>query len=379
MYYVLQTNLYAILIAVIVLISLYAQRGFTQYNQKHFFRMIVLTIMLLFVDMTAELVNGQTGIGMRWIHYFSATMLFALSGFVGVYWYMYIYHHFYDHRLLSKREYGLLFGPAFLMVILALYSLIGDGLFNIDAENIYRRGRLFMFNAAIMYGYAIFTIIMILRHVRFMRRRDSLALLSVPVFPIVGGIVQIIFYGILLLWPMTVLSLLMVYIFIQSKRLGIDTLTQLQNRREYDLQVKTMGMGRKGHDQYAVMMIDINNFKKINDTHGHHRGDQVLRYVAKMLKEVFYPINTLYRIGGDEFFILYRHDGETAVEKMKASVRQAVQVDHPFPFELELSIGAATYQPNQYPDFISFVSYVDGLMYVDKRQQDTNTLQTVKT
>ncbi|TVP94301.1 MAG: GGDEF domain-containing protein [Acholeplasmatales bacterium] len=374
--YIIQTNLYAALIALIILFSLYSQRDFTQLNHRQFYRMTILTILLLLMDMVAELTNGQPGMLAWGLHRSSLVFGYGAAGFVGVYWFMYIYHHLYGHRPLAKLAKVLLIVPALVLLLLAIVSLFGNMLFIIDEDNVYQRGRFFIVNVVFMYGYATLALITLARHIRSMPRRDVLPLMSVPIFPMLGGVVQILYYGVLLLWPMTVLSLLVVYIFIQSKRVGIDTLTRLLNRHEFDLQIRTMPHGRKGHETYAAMMIDIDAFKTINDTYGHHVGDQVLRFVGKTLKAYFDPNQTIYRIGGDEFFIFFNRDPDVSLKEIVEAVKEAVSSSHPFSFAIQLSIGAADYEPSWFGDFLSFVAHVDMMMYADKRRHRQNANET---
>jgi len=77
-----------------------------------------------------------------------------------------------------------------------------------------------------------------------------------------------------------------------------DELTGLRSRR--DLNERMMGLGRR----YAIAMIDVDNFKKFNDTYGHDLGDQVLKMVAIKLEQVGGG-GTPYRYGGEEFTVLF--------------------------------------------------------------------------
>ena len=81
-----------------------------------------------------------------------------------------------------------------------------------------------------------------------------------------------------------------------------DTLTGLRNRRAFDLALET---ACAGNVPFAVMHLDLDLFKAVNDTHGHAAGDHVLRHVARVLREETRAGDTIARIGGDEFVILF--------------------------------------------------------------------------
>lgn len=80
-----------------------------------------------------------------------------------------------------------------------------------------------------------------------------------------------------------------------------DALTDLLNRRYFE---KILGIYEKGESPFALIIVDVDIFKSINDTYGHAMGDQVLKKVALLLKNVFRSIDFVCRIGGDEFAIV---------------------------------------------------------------------------
>ncbi len=88
-------------------------------------------------------------------------------------------------------------------------------------------------------------------------------------------------------------------------RANTDRLTGLLNRAGFDEAVKTsIAHGRREGDQFALLMLDLDGFKAVNDTHGHAAGDRLLRMVGERLKAVLRTTDTLARLGGDEFAIL---------------------------------------------------------------------------
>ncbi len=96
----------------------------------------------------------------------------------------------------------------------------------------------------------------------------------------------------------------------------IDELTGLPGRRA--LRHRLASMGR----DFAIAVVDIDFFKKINDRHGHGTGDQVLRYVASILRRQ--TAGTAYRYGGEEFVIVYEGGEADAAEKAAEDVRRQV-------------------------------------------------------
>ena len=84
-----------------------------------------------------------------------------------------------------------------------------------------------------------------------------------------------------------------------------DPMTGLSNRRQFELALASeIDRVARAGEPAMVLMIDIDHFKKVNDTHGHPAGDQVLKAVAMALHECIRPMDTLARFGGEEFAMI---------------------------------------------------------------------------
>jgi diguanylate cyclase (GGDEF)-like protein/PAS domain S-box-containing protein len=94
-----------------------------------------------------------------------------------------------------------------------------------------------------------------------------------------------------------------------------DSLTDLLNRRWFiSLLTDRLARAAQGHGGGALLMIDLDDFKQVNDTYGHHAGDGVLREVARILREELRDTDLVARLGGDEFAVLLpKSDREGAV------------------------------------------------------------------
>ena len=80
-----------------------------------------------------------------------------------------------------------------------------------------------------------------------------------------------------------------------------DALTDLLNRGSFE---KVFEIYENGDQPYALILIDVDTFKSVNDTYGHATGDKILQKVSKLLKNAFRSIDYICRIGGDEFAIV---------------------------------------------------------------------------
>lgn len=150
-----------------------------------------------------------------------------------------------------------------------------------------------------------------------------------------------------------------------------DSLTGLANRRAFDSALgaalsRAERTGRPG----ALMYLDLDNFKLVNDAHGHERGDIVLRAVADIIKSKSRPYDHAARLGGDEFALWFEEIGEAAVRKRAAEILEAateLASESPDPSRpLSLSIGIALYEPGLGEHVGQLVGRADAAMYQAK-------------
>ena len=124
-----------------------------------------------------------------------------------------------------------------------------------------------------------------------------------------------------------------------------DALTGLANRREFEFRLEQVlqHVGREHNGRHALMFLDLDQFKLVNDTCGHAAGDELLRHICALLQSDLRDGDTLARLGGDEFGILLENCPATVAEKIAESLRHTVQNLHFVwkgrPFMTTVSIG----------------------------------------
>ncbi len=150
-----------------------------------------------------------------------------------------------------------------------------------------------------------------------------------------------------------------------------DSLTELPNRQLFlDRLEHALLISQRDKSYFAVLMMDLNLFKEVNDTLGHAAGDELLKLVAQRLKEIARASDTYARIGGDEFAgILYNMRSLEDACKVAEKINQSIQ--KPFRLLGELvhvgiSIGIALYH-GQETDIKSLMAQADSSMYEAKK------------
>jgi diguanylate cyclase (GGDEF)-like protein len=153
-----------------------------------------------------------------------------------------------------------------------------------------------------------------------------------------------------------------------------DQLTGLPNHRFLILHMtRELARARRFASSVAVLLLDLDNLKDINDSYGHPAGDRALREVASVLRRAIRPYDVVSRYGGDEFIVLLSNCGIEDAEVKRVELQQVVDA---LPFvvrgtqrvRLAVSIGAAVF-PRDGDTYEALLTVADQQMYRDKSQR----------
>lgn len=157
---------------------------------------------------------------------------------------------------------------------------------------------------------------------------------------------------------------------------GHDSLTDLPNRRLFAQRLQeSLDSARRNHSQLAILFLDLDQFKLVNDTLGHDVGDELLVQVTHRLVSDGGATQTLARIGGDEFNILV--EGVQDISELRAIVERYLAIFHaPFrcngmELSISASIGVAIY-PKDGEDSVTLIKHADLAMYKSKDKGRNN-------
>ena len=159
----------------------------------------------------------------------------------------------------------------------------------------------------------------------------------------------------------------------QLERLAMmDELTGLMNRRAFFNQgAKEISRTQRHQTPLSLLMLDVDVFKSVNDCYGHAAGDRVLQHVAHKIIENVREMDTVARMGGEEFSVLLPSTGAKDAVKLAERVRQAVEREscqiQDQTIEVTVSIGVASYGENM-SSLEAILRHADDSMYQAKHQ-----------
>ena len=151
-----------------------------------------------------------------------------------------------------------------------------------------------------------------------------------------------------------------------------DELTHLPNRTLFqDRLQEAIKNAQRKHVSFAIILLDLDRFKEVNDTLGHDAGDLLLVEVGRRLKETVRSIDTVARLGGDEYVILLNDLSEQQVGRVAEKIHQVLE--HPFvlagkDISISASLGIANF-PLHGSDAVTLTRHADMAMYAAKHER----------
>lgn len=363
-------NVFSGIITLIILHSV--KRDFTDTYDIRLFRKVEFIILLiLLTDTVAWILDGKGGNFFRVLIYTDLILYFIFQFVVAHGWLKYAGYRIFTRRLPRIKEVLFILAPFTFLSLVVLAAPLNGWYFYLDNSNHYHRGSLFasMFSVILIYLLSVTVIaLMPYKKERLVdRKRELLAIAFFAIPPFLGGLAQLLFFGFSLLWPCAVVSSLLILLNKESQAISQDALTGLNNRRNMERILKAY---EDGQSHVTLIMLDIDNFKNINDKYGHTSGDMALTQAANILREIFNGTSAfLARYGGDEFVIILPESSESiakeTVQKIKYNFDNFSTAKQ-LPFQLSVSIGYAISAGKSHNKTEDLLREADEHMYRDK-------------
>lgn len=302
---------------------------------------------------------------------------FLFMGGIAFSWYLYVRYLVYEERSLMYSPFSLavVCVPYAAFVVAVLATPWTHGVFYVDEGLTYQRGPLSLglFAVGALYVLAA-TVLALVRRSKeegAARRQRLLYLAAFAAGPIVGGALQAVLPGMDTMLPGIALSVVLTYVAVQRDELALDGLTGLNNRGSLDEHLAARCRATRSSRPWCLIVLDINDFKSVNDRCGHAMGDDALRQLAGALKRVFAKTSAfLARMGGDEFAVVYDARDEEDIRRVLADVRAVLKgtgQTRRTPYTLSVSVGWAWHGDGLVrPERL--LEAADKAMYADKQQ-----------
>lgn len=335
--------------------------------------LLIFLFVLCVSDIAAILIRGKTFIGSRALVYISNILYMDMGPLIAMCWLDYVCSR--TGILFKKSKMIMLHLPAAIFVVFSILNPWTHLLFSVDEKNIYSRGPLVFVHWIFSFFYLTIAAVISWRAAHktasFAKRAEYRLLLTFFILPIIGSVLQMLFYGITALQVGTILSILLLTMNNQENQITLDELTGINNRKAMQYFIENF-LRREALPKLSVSMIDINHFKQINDSFGHVVGDEVLCFTSNVLKRLCEKSKYhlfLCRFGGDEFVIIGIDVDENSLEEFNEGfVNEFNEIslkESPRPITISMGYGFGACKSQD--DFNHLLEAADEMMYEKKK------------
>lgn len=322
-------------------------------------------LMNCIVDPICFLADGKPGVINRILVIGCNSLLYLGGAIIGFVWVFLVTNKL--KTKIAKVHNIILYAFFDIIVLLLIINIFVPILFLVDSNNVYTR----------LTGYWIYTIfygctILDGLIVYISHRKTSGGLKFFPVWAfliptIMGIIIQTLSYGVSTANPFITISIVAVMLCLQNEFMIRDKLTGLYNR----FFLNTLEKRKPGYKnlKYTAIMLDINEFKKINDTYGHKVGDEALILLSSVLTENVGKFGEVIRFAGDEFIVILNTQDEMMINKITTNIKDKLDLINKealVPYKLKVAMG---YSKINFADntLDEYLDRIDKLMYEDKK------------
>ncbi|MCR5219295.1 GGDEF domain-containing protein [Treponema sp.] len=373
--WIIEIDTFCCFILGIILYSLFKNYD-RQTKQRYYIKALIMGVVSFLSEINWALLEGNIIREPRIINFFTNAVYYISSILMGYFWLNYV-ETALESKALKKSGYRIAANLPVLIVILGVIASYFNGFFfYIDENNVYHRGKFVIVHTVLCHSFTLVTSLHALKRSLetkvYLKQLEYKILSMFLLFPLTIGIIQIIFPEIPTVSIGISLAFLFVYIDLQNLLISVDTLTGLNNRNQLMKYLGNKIRNENENENLYVFMLDVNKFKKINDTYGHVEGDAALVRCAKALKTFKKDgQNFIGRYGGDEFIVIAeikdKNSLESYCQKMKNELAYICKKEK-VAYDLSFSIGYALYNKNM-KSIQDFIAEADKKLYEAKKQR----------
>jgi diguanylate cyclase (GGDEF)-like protein len=358
------------LLLLMMILADYLSRYETDGFQRRLYVGVIIPVLIAVAsDFIHMIFEGRPGRTAHYVLYAANTLylIFQIAAY-------YLIVVFIDYEANKNRDRTLKFlrfvGVILVFNTLALVFNFSRGYyFYISEDNRYVFGNLYGIRLVVSYAPVLIGVVDLLMCRKNLKRSQIYLIIFFALLTGSGAALDIVLGTGNLIWPCLSAALLYLYFFIVRRESKIDSLTGIDNRYSFNEFMNNLA-GQDEKDAYALAMIDLDEFKKINDTFGHLEGDNALRDTAAIIKGCIRHTDFAARYWGDEFVLAVR--AEYNMEILMGRILEAIKNQNEKnvrPYKIKISYGCAVFTPQSGQSIESFLAHLDSLMYKHKAEQ----------
>lgn len=291
---------------IVLIISVYSRKSQAVPSHKNrlFHLCLITTLCAIGTNLASTLLIAFAPADLIPLTWIVTTAYFILTPMLGAAYFYYAAAVISETRPVRPWQIAVSALPGVLYALCVVANVATGWLFFFDDAGVYQRGPLILSTYLVFYFYCIacFALVTLTRAPIDPKIKRILAVF--PVLAVVVIAVQQAFPTYLLSGSAAACSLLIIYLYLQNKRLTVDLLTGAANRQEF---LSMVALLHRTGQPFTAVLVSLSNFKFINDRFGHETGDRFLREFAEFLRSFKEGVQ-LYRYSGDQFALIVDED-----------------------------------------------------------------------
>lgn len=345
-------------------------------DDRYFMLLCLLLVAVLGLDMIQAIMQGNGSIFVKVFMYIMTCLESVGVAFIGVAFLDYTMYSTSEVKNNKRKVAMLAYIPAAILILLAIGTPFGGWLYVVDALNFVHPGRYYIIQQLILACYLVYSLAVLIYGYNETNSRERHLLLRKMIFfnavPLVACLIQLKEKNLPIVWPACTISILIVFIGVQNNQISRDGLTKINNRGRLNEYLEDKCESIALFEVLTCILIDVDDFKKINDNLGHQVGDEALITIANILKKACadtFGSHFIARYGGDEFIIIssdreFDHCDEL-IDKINEIV-DAENASHTREYVISLSMGKSKYKAGKMT-IDQFIEIADEDMYNKKQ------------
>lgn len=360
-----QINVFGLMI-LLVLFLFVSRSKIKTFAKDLIIKLIFATSIAIIMEPLTWIFDGMQFNGAYFLEHSTNFILFLMGPIIGGLLLSYVDFRIYQNpkRILKKIYYQ----QATIFTLLVLIMNIFYPLYYIinPLTNSFRSGPFKEFHYVVLASLYVAMLIMIVKNRKNINLVHKVIFVLCFAIPIVGMVVQMFDSRLHFSWTSIVLGILVAYVFLETNPSEEDYLTKSYNRASFEALVNNL---EQNQQEFALVIFDLNDFKEINDQHGHHVGDTVLMEFTKILKKQFIKDGYVARLGGDEFAVIIQRNFSNIHKNVQSISKHIINHESQYVSHLTFSYGYQRHDKNMGID--ELYNKADQKMYANKEKIKT--------
>lgn len=359
-------NFFSIFMLLILYMTKRLRKEATGTSSNLFFKLLWMTIIMLGLEILSWVFDRVPG--QNTLNYLFNFIFILFTPLISSILASYIdYHMFCSYERLRRRMFYIY--PFILASLLLVINFFHPIIFSVSPENVYSRESLMILLPVICISLFIYICYLAFKNRAHIQKEIIWVLLLYISMSVIAGFIQVKLYGVFIMWPMMAVTVMLTYIFLETVSTSMDYLTGLLSRHRIDDYLEYMLEQKKS---FALVMLDLNHFKSINDNYGHLSGDTALQFFSTSLKKHFKEAKVVGRYAGDEFILILENSNCEDIDNILKKVKEEMNHFHEIgeiEFPITFSYGSFEHDPDTDISYEDIINLVDQRMYKNKENQ----------